>query len=154
MLGLQYSSTSQKLYFMAYAMYSARLWKPKHISFKSCFRFFLLCSWPLRFFPSLLAYTLTTDQVNLAFINIENPFHNTWLTCWTGAGLARNNNLYCERSEARVANCNLWHLMKTSCHEIFHTGIIKETSASFIKHTNCEIWMMVKVPWSSFNYQQ
>ena len=56
------------------------------------------------------------------------------------------NNLYSEHSEARVANCNLWHLMKTSCYEIFHIAIIKATSASFIKHTNCEIWMMVKVP--------
>ena len=54
MLGLQYSSTNditKKLCFMAYAMY-CRIMKAKVYQFQvPGFRFFLLCSWPLRLVP-------------------------------------------------------------------------------------------------------
>ena len=66
-LGPQYRSTSQKLCFMAYAMYLA---KPKHISFKSCFR-------PgLSFLPTLL---MISEACSLApcvypLIHIKSKF--------------------------------------------------------------------------------
>ena len=73
MLGLQYSSTSQKLYFMANAMY-CKIMKAKAYQFQVVLLSQAFISsfsaahglWGL--FLSSLHISITTDQVNLAFI--------------------------------------------------------------------------------------